>query len=108
MNYIIFTAVLLLVFVLFADSGRAGTHKHLEKYYQEKWCAGIGIMEIVLPDRSRVDCLTKNFAVEFDFAPKWKESIGQVLNYAYYTDRNAAIVLIVERPKDYIFVFRLK
>ncbi|WP_171018846.1 hypothetical protein ACONUD_00725 [Microbulbifer harenosus] len=51
--------------------------------YQLPWCetAG-GVAEYVLPDRTRVDCLTETHAMEFDFAPKWAEAIGQALYYA--------------------------
>jgi hypothetical protein len=35
----------------------------VEKYYQEKWCAEqSGKTEVVLPDRTRCDCLTKTHA----------------------------------------------
>ena len=42
---------------------------HPEKHYQEKWCnAYLGETEVVLHDKSRVDCLTPQYAVEVDFA----------------------------------------
>ena len=72
---------------------------HLEKEYQECWCkANNGICEYKLQDNTRVDCLTSEYAVEFDFAPKWAESIGQSLYYAIMTNRKPAVVLIMENP----------
>lgn len=66
-------------------------------------------MEYVLPDKARVDCLLPDMAVEFDFAPKWAECIGQALYYGKRTNRTPACVLIVERPiKDRIYLRRLR
>ena len=83
--------------------------EHLEKWYQEKWCnSHDGTMEVVLEDGSRCDCLTSDYAVEFDFASKWAESIGQALLYSAYTGKRAGIVLIMENPeKDEIFINRI-
>ena len=76
-------------------------HEHPERYYQKLWCdRQSGVMEVVMPSGSRCDCLTESHAVEFDFAPKWAESVGQALNYAAQTGRKAGVVLIVEKPAD--------
>ena len=69
--------------------------KQPERYYQEKWCDGRGVTEYVLPDRARVDCLTDEYAIEFDFSRKWAESIGQALYYGKVTGRKPAIAIIV-------------
>jgi len=44
-----------------------------------------GVIEYVLQDKTRVDCLTEEHAIEFDFANHWAESIDQAL---YYVARN--------------------
>ena len=76
-------------------------HIQNEKYYQKIWCReNKGITEYILPDKTRVDCLTKNYAVEFDFASKWAESVGQSLYYAKMTSKKPAIVLIMESNDD--------
>lgn len=64
-----------------------------ERYYQDKYCEGI--TEYVLPDRTRVDCLTTQHAIEYDFSNKWAESIGQSLYYSMMTGKKAGIVLII-------------
>ena len=65
-------------------------------------------MEYKLDDNTRVDCLTNEYAVEFDFASKWSESIGQSLYYALKTDLKPAVVLIMEKPaKDLKYLNRL-
>ncbi len=50
-------------------------------------------------DNTRIDCLTQEYAIEFDFAEKWAESIGQSLYYSYLTNKKAGIVLISENEK---------
>lgn len=106
MNRLIFISILLLV----TASLSSAEHFYKEKDYQKVWCkqAG-GITEYVLDDQVRVDCLTDEYAIEFDFAPKWAEAIGQSLYYALKTKRQAAIVLIMENPhKDERYLNRLK
>lgn len=84
-------------------------HLHSEKYYQELWCnANNGIMEVRLEDYTRIDCVTDKYAVEFDFARKWAESIGQSLHYGMMTGKQPAIVLIIEEQKDWIYYNRIK
>lgn len=70
------------------------------KTYQQHWCKiNGGTQEVILFDKARVDCLTKTHAIEFDFAPKWAESIGQALYYSIVTGKTPGIVLIMENPK---------
>ena len=69
----------------------------LEKDYQIKWCNEMGGQsEVVLDDKSRVDCLLDKYAIEVEYAYKWKESIGQALFYAIKTDRLPGILLIMD------------
>ena len=52
------------MFLLAIPSVSAAKHLHKEKYYQELWCAKEkGQTEVVLPDRTRCDCLTRIFIV---------------------------------------------
>ncbi len=69
-----------------------------ERYYQLKYCKGQ--TEVVLSDKTRVDCLTKYYAIEYDFARKWAEAIGQSLHYASMTDKLPNIALIIESQAD--------
>ena len=72
--------------------------KQSERYYQEQHCSGQ--IEYVLPDRTRIDCLTDTHAIEYDFSHKWAEAIGQSLGYALETNKKAGIVLIIRRKQD--------
>ena len=100
---------LYLLFFTFLFSINQGiAHIHLEKEYQKAWCTKAGgIMEFKNKDNTRVDCLTKNYAIEFDFAEKWAESIGQALYYALLTGKKSGVVLISEnKEKDVPFINR--
>lgn len=79
-----------------------------EKVYQQAWCGRQGGQtEHVLSDRTRVDCLTGEYAVEVDFAEKWAEAAGQALHYSVMTGKKAGVVLIVESPGELRFLDRL-
>lgn len=87
-------------------------HKHNESSYQHAYCSACkGIEEYKLPDYTRVDCLTDTHAIEFDFANKWAESIGQALHYALMTGKKAKVVLILDekyKQKQMIYFERVK
>ncbi|MDZ7699904.1 MAG: hypothetical protein U5R49_24255 [Deltaproteobacteria bacterium] len=96
-----------LISLLFASLVSAES-LHPEKWYQERWCrANGGQVEVVLPDKTRCDCLTEKHAVEFDFGEKWAEAIGQALHYSIQTGKKAGVVMILEKPVDYKYWIRL-
>ena len=78
--------------------------------YQHAWCsANGGVEEFQNKDYTRVDCITKKYAVEFDFANKWAESVGQALYYGIMTGKKPLVVLILENPqKQMIYYQRVK
>ena len=82
-------------------------HDHNELSYQQAWCkAHGGIEEYENKDFTRVDCLTKTHAVEFDFANKWAESIGQALHYGIMTHKKPMVVLILDNPRSQMLYYR--
>lgn len=82
-------------------------HNYPEKWYQNEFCNGQ--KEVILPDKTRVDCLTIDYAIEFDFAEKWAECVGQALFYAEKTNKTPACFLIIENPeKDLKHLKRLE
>lgn len=71
--------------------------KKNERYYQTIWCDQRGgEIEYVLDDRTRVDCLLPDYAVEVDWAHKWAEGVGQAQYYAIKTDRKPGLLLIID------------
>ena len=101
---------IILLIVLITSAKCYAKHQFLEAEYQNYWCAANnGITEYKLKDLARVDCLTETHAVEFDFAPKWAECIGQALYYGIMTDKQPACCLILENGmKDMKYYKRLK
>jgi hypothetical protein len=82
--------------------------EHPEKWYQERWCREQGgQIEVILPDRTRCDCVTDTHAIEFDFGNKWTEAVGQSLYYSLQPGKKAGIVLILENVKDRKYWIRL-
>ncbi len=104
--------LLFCIFVFCADGNCANysykkmAHPHSEAAYQHAWCSlNNGIEEYQNKDFTRVDCLTETHAVEFDFANKWAESVGQALYYQFMTGKKAKVVLILENPKKQMMYF---
>lgn len=64
--------------------------------------------EYVLDDKTRVDCLTPGKAMEFDFAPKWAECVGQALYYGAMTGKTPTCVLILDDKNDVKYAKRIK
>ncbi len=88
-----------------------------ESYYRDVICMKWkGTAEYNLDDGARVDCLTDEYAVEFDFSNKWAEAVGQALYYSMKTGKKAGVVLLMngnssrahlERLKDVVGHYRL-
>ena len=76
-----------------------------EADYVKKFCNGK--IEVTLFDNSRADCITDTEAIEFDFAHKYYESIGQALHYGLLTDKQPGIYLIITSNKDFKYLFDL-
>ena len=100
------TTTFLVLSLLLSASTFAGKR---EAFYAARWCAAHeGRTEYVLPDGTRVDCLTSTYAVEVDWAPKWAEAIGQALYYAtWFPERLPAVLLLVRSEKDLHYVGRV-
>ena len=104
--------LIFLVFITvtnYCSAYEAIVHKHNESSYNHAWCSmHKGIEEFQNNDFTRVDCLTDCNAVEFDFAPKWAEGIGQALHYQRMTGKRGKVVLILENPqKEMVYYYRV-
>jgi len=99
---------LMFITLVFFTACSHTSKKYNEHHYQTLLCEKLdGEMEYVLKDKTRVDCLTDEYAIEVDFAKKWAESIGQSLYYAHMTNKKAAVGLIMDNKKDKRFLKRL-
>lgn len=73
----------------------------MESDYVGAYCHNMGGQsEVVLYDRTRVDCLTDTHAIEFDWCHNWAEAVGQALYYARTTGRMPVMVLICEPGEE--------
>ena len=85
---------------------RTESSKYKEKEYVDAYCKGQ--TEVKLQDKTRVDCLTDEYAIEFDWGYKWAESIGQSLYYAKMTGKKPAVAIIMKSPKDERYIKRIE
>ncbi len=100
--------IILIISLILISSFAYAERLHPEKWYQDRWCTlNHGETEVVLPDKTRCDCVTDSHAIEFDFGNKWAEAIGQALYYSIQTGKKAGIVLIMESEKDNKYWIRL-
>ena len=91
----------LILLMLFFVTQSYGSESKISDY----WCTSVnGVSQFTTKDRTYVDCLTNEFAVEAEYDYNWKEAIGQSLHYAETTNRQAAILFIKrkETKKDYL------
>lgn len=92
------TAIILLALLL-APALAHADRQHPKRWYQDRWCAKyFGEAEATVSDV--YDCLSEKYVIEFDYADRWYESIGEALHYAMQTGKRAGIVLIMEKEKD--------
>lgn len=108
----------IIIFIIFAvltflftedysfDTKYTNPSKMHEKDYVNKHCTGV--IEHVLPDKTRIDCLTDEYAIEYDYAKKWAESIGQSLYYAKKTGKKPAVAIIISKPSDRKYIQRIE
>ena len=107
--------ILIIIFVLFSllfveetyvDTKSSTPTKMHEKDYVNKYCTGK--IEYILPDKTRIDCLTDEYAIEYDYAKKWAESIGQSLYYAKKTGKKPAVAIIISKASDRKYIQRIE
>ena len=65
-----------------------------EKDYQLLIQQQLGGETEVHVESGRVDLVTNEYAIEIEFANKWKQSIGQALWYGLQTNKTPGIILI--------------
>ncbi len=66
-------------------------------------------IEVLLWDKTRVDLVNDEYAIEVDCAPKWAEGIGQALYYAQVTGKKPGVILLIkDMQKEMKYVYRLQ
>jgi len=96
--------IFFIVFLLLLSSSALAS----EKKYIEEWCKrNKGTTGYYIDGGSNIDCLTEEYAVEFEFAKKWPEAVGWALYYSIKTDKRPGIVLIIKDKEDYAYLKKL-
>lgn len=80
-------------------------HNYKESDYVNAYCRGQ--IEFQLKDYTRIDCLGDEYAIEFDWAKKWAESIGQSLYYSKMTGKKPAVAIIMKSKRDKRYIRRI-
>jgi hypothetical protein len=103
-------AVLRFIFpVLMLIPGYSVGQWHNEKYFQNVVAQQMdGKKEVTFTDRIRIDIITKDHAIEVEFADKWYQAVGQSLFYGIKTGLHPGIVLIMKKEVDALYLDRLK
>jgi hypothetical protein len=97
-------ALYTLVIVLFTStllSGELSICQDLAKKYD-------AVTEYRLDDNTRVDLLSKEYAIEVDYAHKFYESVGQATYYAIKTGRKPAIILLIKDESEQKYIDRCR
>ena len=77
------------------------SHGKTEAEHVDEHCPTLnGEVEHILPDNTRIDCLTEYSAIEYDFTYKWYECVGQAMYYRVMTDKQAVCILIRKNGTD--------
>lgn len=81
------------------------TDYYSEAHHVTTYC--LGEAHYGLTEGSTADCVTSQYAQEYDWAPKWAECIGQALYYAEITGLEASCVLIVKsKSRGHRYIYR--
>jgi len=87
----------LLLFIVICALSLQAKSTPKEEYYKRVICNNFkGQVDVVLPDKTRADCLNSTYAIEIDFASKWAESIKKSLHSSSVSGRNRGVVLIMQ------------
>jgi len=73
----------------------------------KKYCNCQIKTEYVLNDKTRVDIVTNEYAIEIDYAKDFYEAIGQSLFYSIKTGLKPGILLVIINDKDIKYKDRL-
>ena len=67
-------------------------------------------VEVVMPDETRCDLLSEEYAIEVDWAHKHHEAVSQAVLYAIWTGREPAVLLLVtdRSPQSKLYLLRAK
>ena len=65
-------------------------------------------VEVPMPDSTRCDLISETYAMEVEWASKWKEAPAQATLYAIWTGKKPAVILLVKSSDEKLDVLRCK
>lgn len=85
-----------------------GGAKEIDLKVWQAWCLQHeGNVNMVLPDNSICDCLTKTHAIAFASEESWLEAIGKSLHGALTTGKEPAIVVFIQQDEEQSYILQL-
>ena len=103
-SLIMLVFMIMLIALLILPTSAEARRLNYESFYVDDTCKGI--IEYTNSDNTRTDCYTKSFSMEYDFAQKWAECIGQSLHYGRINNNQPICVLIIEKQTDCKYINR--
>lgn len=80
-----------------------------EAYYRDAWAKqNGGKTEVINPDGTRCDIVTKTHAIEVEWSHKWYEGFGQALWYGFQTNKKPGVVMILRNEADRKNLFKIQ
>lgn len=98
---------LIKIYTTWLDNEPKPVSKKHEAYYIKKLSEQLDGETEVSIEGGRIDILTGENAIEVEWAPKWKESIGQTLWYAQRENTKPRIILLLKKETEYKYFVML-
>ena len=87
------------------NAARLNSEAHYQEIAAKKYS---GQTEVTMPYGTRCDIVTEIHAIVVEFADKWVEATGQSLNYSFQLNKQAGMLLILEKPDDERHLIRVE
>ena len=79
-----------------------------EQELRQAWCLEHeGTVNLVLPDETICECLTKTHAIAFASEDSWLDALGKSLHFALTTGKDPAIVILTKDEETPQYVLQL-
>jgi hypothetical protein len=102
MKHIVLTTLILMMVA-------APAYAKSEAEYKKEWCAKHnGEIDYKTQENTTVDCMTNNYAIEFDFGENWNQAMRKSRHQSLNTGKYPGIVLILQNSANKKHLFKLR
>jgi len=95
----------------FTIQNKVAQQKDLSQYKEKDFirdnCLD-GITNYKLKDKTKIDCINKDYVIEFEYAPRWKKSIKKAEDAALKTGKKPAVAIIMENADDEKYIKKIR